>query len=448
MLNVTFTGNTLIECYYQLYFEQANKYSNIRTTELQQYNINAGDSDCLTQDGNLVLNTYVYLIFWTGTQDKLTLNKFCYFKIKYDNKSTYVNNIQLQGKSTISNTISASYTTVDKPVVFSTSVNLFNTYTYNSIIFYQDPNFFPIYVTSRNISYGDNLNGTDNSHNYTNVGSYNITYTITTSLNQTATSNTNITLKYPKPIDTITYTPTSINVGNTIKVSSVVNNLKNNLINIKRYINNNLINENNLSNNTTNYNLLNYVSTIDYKDEIYWFDGIDNQVDTVSISIPIESRPPTIHLTNVGISNNEHSISNEYTSIDGIVEFIQWELYYAIQKYDSQDIVEILIYQSDKLSDFSNLNLILNHSGQYIVKATVFDSNDNTATDSVDFNVICENGGSGTIYIRNDTNINIDIVDIKTYDELVSLSSMNITITEADTVEYTAQLGSVNLIEV
>ena len=111
-LNITFTCNKVvdendntIDCYYQAYYPEHGVWTDIKQTEDGQYNFNAGDSDGLTQDGELKNGQHVVICFWQDksgheTGDRTGLkDRFSYIVITHDGStSVYVNDVQLLPK--------------------------------------------------------------------------------------------------------------------------------------------------------------------------------------------------------------------------------------------------------------------------------------------------------------------------------------------------------------
>lgn len=117
-LNISFQGDTYNalgvqltdhEIRYQGFFVKVNpsssasKFNTIRETFVGQYNINLGDGDWLTQDGNASAGDKVVLLFWmpnTSAQEQRTdtdLTAWGFIEYTLTSADTYVQDVQVRG---------------------------------------------------------------------------------------------------------------------------------------------------------------------------------------------------------------------------------------------------------------------------------------------------------------------------------------------------------------
>ena len=108
MLNVTFAGDifdsvedqyTGDEVAYQaLYYSSGLvKWNDVHFSELGKYNINLGDGDWLTQEGDYSSGDKIIICFWTDktkTRVDLDLTEWSFIEITLDGSNVYVNDAQ------------------------------------------------------------------------------------------------------------------------------------------------------------------------------------------------------------------------------------------------------------------------------------------------------------------------------------------------------------------
>lgn len=251
MLNVSFTGNIYDtnsslfsgdEVKYQLYFYSVNGpsspsiWSTTRISEYGQYNINLGDSDILTQDGNSNTGDIVLLAFWTpntSIRTDVNLQEWGFFEVVLDGSSAYTNDVQIKGPMVPE----ASYlvegaTTINADVIATDeNSNDVHSWMHNFVDMWQKPtqygqSIFPINElsdTSLNIDWDDgtwtsNASPTDvHTHQYTAPdGTYSITFYITNKSGLTDTQIYGWTVYYNAPtVDFSIDKPTPDPIGTT-----------------------------------------------------------------------------------------------------------------------------------------------------------------------------------------------------------------------------------------
>jgi len=276
-LNITFTCNkvvdendNVIDCYYQVYYPEHGVWTKVKQTEDGQYNFNAGDSDGLTQDGELKEGEHVVICFWqdkpgyeTGDRSNLK-ERFAYIVITHDgSKSVYVTDVQLKPKQPP--VVSGSLVTEARR---NARVRFYNytedTYAwyYNGVLhrhtrFYGSELLFDSVMMRTNIAYDpdtneyifldsdvsneykeylnmdidwrddhDTVDGYENtaSHVFTEIGDYTPIVRAVNKYGLEATREFNIRIKYNPPVLACTFDPNGIDVpvrvGDTVTVKA------------------------------------------------------------------------------------------------------------------------------------------------------------------------------------------------------------------------------------
>lgn len=212
--NVTFTGNIYnelssqfsgTEVKYQLYFHKVNNasssstWSSTRLSEYGQYNINLGDSDILTQDGNYNPDDDIILLFWTpntSIRSDINLTEWGYINLTLTEQSLYIYDVQLKGPSAPYADFSVTgATTINNNVVITdVASHDRHEWVYNTVTMYQEPSRYgqPLFygmntlpADSIDITWDDGVfsNNQDPAqsylHQYTSSNNYSITAQVT-----------------------------------------------------------------------------------------------------------------------------------------------------------------------------------------------------------------------------------------------------------------------------
>ena len=165
-VNITLAGtisnssNIAIDANVQVFvYNSANeltKWSNIRPTELTDYNINIGDPDLSGVDNLLAINNtageYVVIAVWdTGTRTDITSipNEFAFIVHELSGLDVYVQNIQLNKP----NSITCSNWSITTPILFNENIIATNNNTNQlTYIEYSKDHFLYQYYTVLNVN--------------------------------------------------------------------------------------------------------------------------------------------------------------------------------------------------------------------------------------------------------------------------------------------------------
>lgn len=233
-LNVTFDGFCSLDdgtmsnlnVQYQAYFRKVgagsspSKWNNVRTVENTGYwNINLGDGDWLTQDGNVAAGDKVVIVFWKGGDrmgtDCSVLDEWGAFEIVLTGASTYTNPTQV--KKNILPTLDWSFPANGLAGVTYTSTNdsddvhtwIWSGTTMAHWYVRYVPIYFVNYVRLTHYDWDDGtfsnnlpLSATA-SHSWSVAGDYTIQIVIEDHCGGTVTGTQNIRIKYPPPVPNI-----------------------------------------------------------------------------------------------------------------------------------------------------------------------------------------------------------------------------------------------------
>jgi len=212
---------------YQAYFRKVNsgssssKWNNIRTVEATgYYNINLGDGDWLTQDGNVANGDQVIVVFWRGGDrmgtDCSVIAEWGAFEITLDGSSTYTHPTQV--KKNIAPNLIWSFPDNGYAGTTYWSTNNSNDVHYwnwsgttmgHYYLWHGVPIYYVDYVRFTSYDWDDghqdnNLAGAATaSHSWTAAGVYDIEIVIEDHCGATVTGTEQIRIEYPAPVPNI-----------------------------------------------------------------------------------------------------------------------------------------------------------------------------------------------------------------------------------------------------
>jgi len=235
-LNITFDGfcslndgtmsNANVQ--YHAYFYKVNagssesKWNFERTVEASGYwNINLGDGDWLTQDGNAAVGDKVIVVFWRGGtrmgQECWLLDEWGAFEIELDGSSTYTNPTQVKENilpnldwsfPVVTGTVGVPYTTTndsdDEHYWNWSGTTMGHYHVWNSM-----PIYFVNYVRLTHYDWDDGFQDNDlthastGTHTWTIHGDFTIQIVIEDHCGGTVTGTHNVRMKYPAPTPSI-----------------------------------------------------------------------------------------------------------------------------------------------------------------------------------------------------------------------------------------------------
>jgi len=341
-LNINYQGNVvdkdgnIIDCKYQAYSSNIDKWSDIRSTDKGQYNINYGDGDLNTQSGSVSEGDALIVVFWTGgdtRDDKEDLFSSTVFI--YDGNDNTVQDVQLiPPRSPGCDFILPPEALIYEDISSISKASTTYQWTYSGKTFYQRRiwygqtifGFLDIQSDSYDFGNGDT---SGNSTKYDNSGDYTVTHTVLSTYGLSSECQKSIRIKYHQPIGGISFSNSSPIVGESFNIIASIADVDNRITNIVHRFNNTVIDNNtdvNYSYSTSAESLGTYYA----EQIIYWNDGFSDNNFVYKKAISIANQPPSINLTVEQDSlRKEIFVANaNATDIDGAVSSICWELYY------------------------------------------------------------------------------------------------------------------------
>jgi len=388
-LNINYQGNVvnnngeIIDCKYQAYSSNIDKWSDIRTTEQGQYNVNYGDGDLNTQSGSVSSGDALVIVFWTGgstrNDEELLFSATVFI---YDGNDNTVQDVQLLPPHNPGcDFLLPSIALVEETVSATSRASTTYQWTYSGKTFYQRRNWYGqtifgfLDIQSDNYDFG-NGDTDGNSTQYSSSGDFNVVHTVVSTYGLSSECQKPIRIKYHSPVGGLSFSNNSPIIE--------------------------VIDENtdiNYSYTTSSDSLGTYYA----EQVIYWNDGFDDNSFVYKKAISIANQPPSVNLTVEQDSvRKEIFVANANAAdVDGIVSDICWELYYMAANSelpdpffrcnDTQTSEYKLIYRGCA-QDKQTLEMAYSIPGEYRVKVIATDDYGDSAEDFKDITVteICD----------------------------------------------------------
>jgi len=403
-LNITFTCNEVIDengdainCKYQVYYPEHNKWNDVRDTELFQYNCNAGDGDSLTQTGSLLSGQHVIVALWQGGSDRTGLkDRMAYQVITHDGvTNTYVIDIELRPKTAPScDWYLATSATINREKTAYSYASDDWTYSFGGVTHYHHRKYSSEVIfdsidtnSSLDINFdfgeGEGYDTTD-KHTYIVVDDYIAYHRAINQYSLESICNRDIRLKYNTPIGCLNFTPDGVGAGDelikgdTVTTTACIQDEDSQITNIEyhhiikdRSNNSTIIRDTTVDNNSIlDYSyestLLELQDTFGYQ-YITWNDGWEDYIITKYKELQVKNINPEVLIDKIDLSAKEKRFTQVSSDDDGTVVSWDWEIYLLMPF--SGDWVEV--YSTS--SDGSPIEIMFNEAGKYKTKITVQD---------------------------------------------------------------------------
>jgi len=424
-LNKTFTCNTIvdennipIDCNYQGLHVRSGIWNSVRTSSFNQYNINLGDADWLTQSGEALIGDKVILVFWQSGTDRTGIKtRLSAVEFTITSANTYINDIQLIPKTapTCSWTFDSSTKAINNLIGTIESPYDYYSWTFNNIIHYHYRTLYStlifdsIDVLTSTFDWNDNLGFvTTKTKTYTQIGDYNVSQRVTNAYNLSSICTNPLRIFYNKPIPGLSFIYTSplhttenITVNaNIIDTDSRITNINHKLL-VRDRNNYNLIQDILInSNNLINYS---YIRTIEllqrhfFTQEIYWNDGFTNNLFSYSSEVPIENWCPVVSISKQDKNDLRKLFIHSSSDKDGTIVNYNWKIYF-IAPFSTGSYALVHEYNTT-LPD--NWEVQFTVGGSYKVELSVTDDFGCTISDNIIFDIIAPCPTSITSNINN-----------------------------------------------
>jgi hypothetical protein len=398
-LNITFTGNIVdnnnnpLDCKCEIYHLESDTWSAPYDTSFQQYNMNAGDAQFLTQDGSVNVGDRFILKFYT--QD---LSLYGAFTIVHDGSNVYINDVKLMpdqppmygdpsdywhlSSTSYGNTKEGNLYLGAKGDVITAVYSFTNDYQYiyNGLtLVHKDrwygTDLFPNNdIQSVTFDWGDGSTDTDNTHTYTDISaSYTVTVTITNKSGLTTTDIKQIKILNRKPSIAISTSPSVLYAGDTVNITGSVTDVDNTITQVViKYKGNVIETINNPIGNILSSFILDplYEPNPNLSFDVTWNNGFSSETFTINKTISLTNRPPVGTLTVTPTGGGNYELSVDASDPDGTVVAVD----YKISVYNSLLGGETQVYEANGVDPNVTHTVSLGTEGEYTVRAIIYDN--------------------------------------------------------------------------
>jgi len=399
-----------IDCYYQAFTYNISKWSDLRQTEYQQYNVNFGDGDLNGQDGTVKEGDPLVVAFWVGSENRADeLELFSVVVFVYDGTDSTVQDVQILQPHNPSCSFSIpSSSTVGEVVSATSGASTTYQWTFSGKVHYQRVTWYGqtifgfLGIDEDLFDFGDGYN-TDREHIYSNGGTFEVWHFVGSTYNgYNAECTKEISVYFREPTATISFSNDSPILGEEVTVENTITDPDSRISEIRYYFDDQLIH----IGTELNYNYvieLNSMDTHYAKMVIYWNDYFEDRITTVERSLFMQNQAPTLELS-VDTSEEENGriiVNADAHDVDGVIDNMCWKLFYQAEqsglphpyfKCEDGNIGNFReIYQDCDRTMFS-LDMIFAIPGTYKVEVEAFDDMGASVTQEVEIivNNVCD----------------------------------------------------------
>jgi hypothetical protein len=360
-LSFTFSGNVVdkdensLECNYQVYYYRQNVVSDIKRTDQQQYNTNAGQDDQLTINGELRNGDIILIRFWNDSNDQ-----FCIYKAIYNGGLYIAQDVKLLDSQSPSGTLNVSNVVLGQQSISSVVASDEYQYSYAGTTLYHKNNWYGFNLINEvgvnEILYNYDNNGFSNSNTYVfdSIGEYGVDAKIINNSNKETVLSDTFRILKAEPTISIYSSPSSPNKNELVNISIENTDMHSSIVSQTYYIDDIEVSELQHS--------FSEIRVYIFKVSTLWSDGFNEYTKTTTHTIDIASLPIVIDLEKSNI-DNIYSFDINETLGDGALASVLWKIFYKLPFSDNQ--VEVYQTYGNAQEDFTFVN-----SGEYRVVAT------------------------------------------------------------------------------
>lgn len=419
-LNINYQGGVVnsdgddVDCKYQAYVPSISTWSDIRSTDQCQYNVNYGDGDLKTQSGSVSRGEAIIIAFWLDSDsrnDKLTSSAVLSFI--YDGNDNTVQDIMLmEPVKPGCNFYLQQNGLANISVSTSSYASLVTQWTYSDKTHYNRPSWYGttifgyLSITEDSFDFEDGFED-KTSHVYTTSGDKTVQHKVVNSYDLQSTCQKTIRIKYRPPTGGIVWSSDEVYLGDAVGVAAQITDPDSRITSIDHIFDGELV-ENNSETDYVYSETLSVFKVYTAKQIIYWNDGFDDRSVTVTSDISIQNTPPTVDLTifktdEAGLEGLNKAIV-EASDNEGPISSLHWSIYYLDTNSilpnpyfkcvdDGKNNTFNLIYEKTTDMSASVFDLMFAIKGTYKIDVTATDDGGLTATDSqiITVDEVCSN---------------------------------------------------------
>ena len=388
MADITFTGKmydengALINGTVEGFTSPQNKWSGAKPSQLNEYTINVGDGDWLTNDGSIAENEVVLLKFVSASGIAVISHTITNADISTRLVVQDVQLLPIQAPTcglnlaitgTVNTTVTATNTSSDQyqwEYMGKTHHQRYNWY--GTVVFPE------IGIASIEYDFGDGYSAS-NTYVWDTIGTYTVSSKTTNKNGQTRICTKQIKIGYNSPTGCVQFDKSTYILNDTVIVTGCITDADNRITGID-HIWEEVIIDTNLIKDYVYSKVLDEVKTYIAKQIIKWNNGFEDKVVAFTRTLSMANQPPVVDIT-VTEGVDTYTFNSNAVDPEGMLSRVDWVVYTCKQEImgDTGPCDWVEVYRTTG----EIIELSVGKTGNYKVVATAYDNLNATGTDEV-----------------------------------------------------------------
>ena len=388
MADITFTGKmydengALINGTVEGFTSPQNKWSGAKASQLNEYTINVGDGDWLTNDGSIAENEVVLLKFVSASGIAVISHTITNADISTRLVVQDVQLLPIQAPTcglnlaitgTVNNTVTATNTSSDQYQWEYMGKTHHQRYDwYGTVVFPE------IGIASVEYDFGDGYSAS-NTYVWDTIGTYTVSSKTTNKNGQTRICTKEIVIGYNAPTGCVQFDKGTYILNDTVIVTGCITDADNRITGID-HIWEEVITDTNLIKDYVYSKVLDEVKTYTAKQIIRWNDGFEDKVVEFTRTLSMANQPPVVNIT-VTEGVDTYTFNSNAVDPEGMLSRVDWVVYTCKQEImgDTGPCDWVEVYRTTG----EIIELSVGKTGNYKVVATAYDNLNATGTDEI-----------------------------------------------------------------
>ena len=364
-----------------------NKWSGAKASQLNEYTINVGDGDWLTNDGSIAENEVVLLKFVSASGIAVISHTITNADISTRLVVQDVQLLPIQAPTcrlnlaitgTVNNIVTATNTSSDQYQWEYMGKTHHQRYDwYGTVVFPE------IGIASVEYDFGDGYSAS-NTYVWDTIGTYTVSSKTTNKNGQTRICTKEIVIGYNAPTGCVQFDKGTYILNDTVIVTGCITDADNRIIGID-HIWEKVITDTNLIKDYVYSKVLDEVKTYTAKQIIRWNDGFEDKVVKFARPLSMANQPPVVDIT-VTEGVDTYTFNSNAVDPEGMLSRVDWVVYTCKQEIMGNtgpcDWVEVYRTTGEIIE------LSVGKTGNYKVVATAYDNLNATGTDEVIYTMV------------------------------------------------------------
>ena len=388
MADITFTGKmydengVLINGTVEGFTSPQNKWSGAKASQLNEYTINVGDGDWLTNDGSIAENEVVLLKFVSDSGIAVISHTITNADISTRLVVQDVQLLPIQAPScglnlaitgTVNNIVTATNTSSDQYQWEYAGKTHHQRYDwYGTVVFPE------IGIASVEYDFGDGYSAS-NTYVWDTIGTYTVSSKTTNKNGQIRICTKEIVIGYNAPTGCVQFDKGTYILNDTVIVTGCITDVDNRIIGID-HIWEEVITDTNLIKDYVYSKVLAEVKTYTAKQIIRWNNGFEDKVVEFTRPLSMANQPPVVDIT-VTEGVDTYTFNSNAVDPEGMLSRVDWVVYTCKQEImgDTGPCDWVEVYRTTG----EIIELSVGKTGNYKIVATAYDNLNATGTDEV-----------------------------------------------------------------